>query len=602
MSISHDGGEDQNIPTRFEALKFRFKSSVLQIRRRFNDVKGPKVRKHSMGTALIERPVIAESKTLLWTETEPEEKFLVAGKIQNLRLAVAEIDGVEIPAGEIFSFWKNVGRTTRGRGFVPGRELREGCIIPNIGGGLCQLSNSLYDAALKANFEIIERHAHTRVIAGSLAEQGRDATVFWNYVDLRFRSAHPFRIETDLTGDHLAIKFRGTRIDAPALHQITRAVALKNGDTNSCASCGMDDCFRSIKPEVNLDFGKTAFLVDEFVPEFDQHIRSTRSAKDELFLPLDGRRYKKPNYAWSSDGFSGVNQSRYVTAVRSIRSRRLAAQGAARQKNLLEMYERLAASYARNLNFDALHVVVQQNLLPFLWRSGQLRGRTFDVLMTALPMAELQSRLDAAHQLNPASKTLGDFRADSKLVSDESEALKRARLIITSHTAIAALFHDKSELLPWKMHDTAHVKRQKNEKPVIVFPASTVGRKGCYELREAIRGLDVRLVTLGPYIEAPDFWQGYDVTRGGDDWLATADLIVLPAFVEHRPRRLLLASAAGVPVIASSACGVENVSGIETVIAGDAGALLDRIERITNFNKGAKTYKGRTAPAATARY
>ena len=78
------------------------------------------------------------------------------------------------------------------RGFVKGRELREGCIIPNVGGGLCQVSNALYDAALQAGHEIVERHAHTQVIAGSLAEQGRDATVFWNYVDLRFRSERPF--------------------------------------------------------------------------------------------------------------------------------------------------------------------------------------------------------------------------------------------------------------------------------------------------------------------------------------------------------------------------------------------------------------------------
>ena len=85
----------------------------------------------------------------------------MAGKIHNLRLAIRRIDGLEIPAGGIFSFWQQIGRATRRRGFVKGRELREGCIIPNIGGGLCQLSNALYDAALQANFEIVERHAHT---------------------------------------------------------------------------------------------------------------------------------------------------------------------------------------------------------------------------------------------------------------------------------------------------------------------------------------------------------------------------------------------------------------------------------------------------------
>lgn len=104
---------------------------------------------------------------------------------------------------------------------------------------------------------------------------------------------------------------------------------------------------------------------------------------------------------------------------------------------------------------------------------------------------------------------------------------------------------------------------------MIVFPASTVGRKGCYELREAIRGMDVSLITLGPYVEDADFWNGFDAVRGGDDWLDHTDLVVLPAFVEHRPRRLLRAAATGVPVIASTACGVDNVSNITTIEAGD---------------------------------
>ena len=90
------------------------------------------------------------------------------------------------------------------------------------------------------------------------------------------------------------------------------------------------------------------------------------------------------------------------------------------------MYEELAASYAAKLTYDTLHVVVQQNLLPFLWRSGDLGGRTFDVLMTALPMDEIQKRLDHAARLHPESTTLGDFRADNSLVECEREALAHA--------------------------------------------------------------------------------------------------------------------------------------------------------------------------------
>lgn len=418
MSVTRDIRPEAAIPTITGAIIFRFKSLLLQIRRFLKDAADASVNKGKKSVALVAQPLIAESKTPLWTETEPEERHLVTGKIQNLRLAVAELNGLEVAAGETFSFWKNVGRTTPRRGFVAGRELREGCIIPNVGGGLCQLSNALYDAALKANFEIVERHAHTRVIAGSLAEQGRDATVFWNYVDLRFRSANGFRIEASLGKDHLRIYFRGTRVESPRLHKLSRTIAA-NGDINSCATCGMDDCFRSIKPSENADFGKTAFLVDEFTPEFDKYLQANKNRHDELFLPIDGKRFRRANYAWTTSGFADVKQQFYLTALRSYRSRKLAAQGAARQRNLLAMSERLAQSYTRQLRFDALHLVVQQELLPFLWRSGHLGGRTFDVLMTSLPMADMQSRLDAGHKLHPESRTLADFRADNDLIRVE---------------------------------------------------------------------------------------------------------------------------------------------------------------------------------------
>ncbi len=575
MSKSHAPETGHRIPTRREALVFRAKSLGLQTKRFFSDSLDRNVRSFQKGDSLLDQPLVAESKTKLWTEIEPEERFLVAGKIQNLRVAAAALNGLELPAGETFSFWKHVGRTTSARGFVEGRELREGCIIPNIGGGLCQLSNALYDAALKANLEILERHAHTQTIAGSLAEQGRDATVFWNYVDLRFRSAVPIRIEAGMSSDHLLVKFRGEKQERPTLHQIQRNGKVDH--VNSCASCGMDDCFRSVKPAADLDFGKTAFLVDEFSPEFDEYIRSKRTDKDRLFVPLDGKRFKKANYAWNVEGFADVNQSPFVTTVRSLKSRRLAAQGAARQQNLLATYEKLATSYTKKLSFDVLHVVVQQNLLPYLWQSGQLGGRTFDVLMTALPMAELQKRLDHAFDLHRESKTLSDFRADEKLIAAETEALKNARRIITPHTAIAELFKDRAELLSWRSPAVPAFAKTSNSIPRIVFAASTVGRKGCYELREAIRGMNVKIVTLGPNIEGSDFWEGFDVERGGDDWLATADIVVLPAFVEHKPFRLLRAVSAGVPVVASSACGLGDITGVTIFEAGDAVALRDAI-------------------------
>ncbi len=65
--------------------------------------------------------------------------------------------------------------------------------------------------------------------------------------------------------------------------------------------------------------------------------------------------------------------------------------------------------------------------------------------------------------------------------------------------------------------------------------------------------------------------------KGGGEWLTNADLVVLPAHVEHKPGRLLLAASKGIPVIASKACGVENVEGIESIDAGDAVSLRKAI-------------------------
>lgn len=568
---------ERKIPTYADAVTFRLKTALLQLRRSIVDRRDRNVIRHPLGDNLVDRPVIAASRTKLWTENEPQERFLVAGKIHNLRLAIDKLNGLEIPSGATFSFWKHVGRASALRGFVEGRELREGCIIPNVGGGLCQLSNALYDAALQAGHEIVERHAHTQVIAGSLAEQGRDATVFWNYVDLRFRSDTAFRIEAKLRSDELIIRFRG-QSNAPApVHRIERS-SIQTSNPNSCATCEVGDCHRVVDALSDASFGKTAFLVDERSPEFDSYVGSVRGANDVLMLPIDGGRFRKANYAWTTTGFAKVEQSLWVTARRSYRSRKLASQGAARQRNLLRMYEELADSYAKSLTYEMTHVTVQQNLLPFLWRAGHLGGRTFDVLMSALPMHEIQKRLDAAFELHPESKTLGDFRADKNLIDDEREALNEARTIVTAHTEIASLFPRRSKLLDWRLPAT-NEKRQKasNEKAVIVFPASTVGRKGCYELREALAGIGAKLVILGPVIEGSNFWDGFDIERGSDDWVSIADAVVLPAFVEHRPRRLLLAAANGIPVIATGACGVSGLANVVAVEPGDVGGLRQRI-------------------------
>jgi hypothetical protein len=563
--------------SRAGALVFRAKATVYRLGRAASDLRGGP-RRHPRAAALEDAPVLAESVTPLWTEDGPAELPLVAGKVHNLRLALRRLHGVEVPAGAVFGFWAQVGRASRRRGFVAGRELREGCLIPSVGGGLCQLSNALYHAALQAGCEIVERHAHSHAVPGSQAEAGRDATVFWNYVDLRFRSPGPLRVEAWMDAGTLTVRLRGGRAEEPAAAPVARrgrvrALRVLGAGPRSCTSCGDDACFRHVDAWREPAVGRTAHLVDAWWPEFDRYLLVVRRAGDVLGIPLDGRRLGKPAYAWTTDGAARVHQSWRVALVRAWRSRRLAAQGAARQRALLASAAELAESYAPLLRYDVTHLVVAQNLLPFLWRGGHLGGRTFDVLMAAPPMGELHARLDAAARLHPASPTLADFRADQALVRDEARALACARRIVTPHGDLAALFPGRAEVLDWAIPAPSAPRPNAGPRPRIVFPGPTVGRKGAYELREALAGVDAELVAMGSRLEGPGFWDGVRLAAPEAHWLDGTDLVVFPAFVESQPRRLLAALAVGVPVIATPVCGLGPREGLTVVPAGDVAAL-----------------------------
>jgi len=571
-------------PSLAAALVFRSKAAVLQIRRAVQEFTKNNIRQTPFGDRLIDHPVIAESRSPLRMTDNEIENLFTSGKIHNLRVAIRKLNGLEVGAGDVFSFWTQLGRTSRRKGYVRGRELREGCLILTIGGGLCQLSNALYDTALQAGLQIVERHAHTRVIAGSLAEMGRDATVFWNYVDLRFKSTHAFRIEAELTSEDLIVRFRGV-VDphVSVWRSTTTRTTSAPENLRNCVTCEAHQCYRHIGlHEIRSYAGRTAYLVDDHWPEFDRYIAATKRSDDLLCVPMDGKILGKANYAWTTEGFGTVKQNRLFVLRRSFKCRRLALQGATRQQTLLAASESLAQHYASLLEYDVTHITTMQQFLPFLWRDGHLGGRTFDVLMTSLPLAVLQNRLDEAAALHPESPTLNDFRADYRLIEAESEALRNARKIITPHSEIAALYQDKTVLLDWCIPEK-EIERARSGGFVanVVFPASTVGRKGAYELRAALRNLSAQITVTGPFLEGNNFWDGFQVERmpAGADWLRNATVVVLPAFVEHQPRRLLEAVARGVPVIASKACGLGQLEGVAEVESGDIASLRYEIER-----------------------
>jgi hypothetical protein len=578
----------------------RVKANIHRTLRWIDDRRDPIVPARA-SRLLVDLPLVAEDASPLWNNVEdPREWPLEQGKVENLRVAARLLDGLELEARQTFSFWMQVGPPLRMRNFVLGRELREGCVVPGIGGGLCLLSNGLYAVARAAGFELLERHAHSRRPPGSRAAEGTDATVAWNYVDLRFRATQAWRLEVRLDAESLIVGVRterrrqsmrvlhDRRHDEPEQPRLRASPSASwAGDAGrSCLSCDRD-CDAATRPKLGKlasSRGRRSWLVDGAWPEFVRYLEASAHTDDRLLQPIDGELLRTPRYAWPRAGGSRPIQFPAQTLIRSLRARALAHQGPARQRALLEDQRRLATAMAETLEPRDTQLVIAQDLLAPLELLGVLGGRRVTVLMQRLPLFELQARLDEAHARHPGSPTLADFRADQRLLEAEARALDDAVEIVTPHPELAACYPGKTTRIDWVLPRVDRIVRSTRAPgPLRLWlPTSTVGRKGVHELREVLTDQRCELWIAGHELEGASFWasvRGLEIHHGSPA-LGSIDAVVLPAWIENQPRVLLRAIAAGVPVIASRACGVEGLPGVRTVAAGDVDGLRAALDQL----------------------
>lgn len=105
-------------------------------------------------------------------------------RVSNINLACNAINGLELEPGGSFSFNRAVGRRTEAKGYMDAPVLIDGHKEQGCGGGICQVSSTLYIAALNAGLQIDERHRHSESVA--YAPDGNDATVVYGEKDLIF--------------------------------------------------------------------------------------------------------------------------------------------------------------------------------------------------------------------------------------------------------------------------------------------------------------------------------------------------------------------------------------------------------------------------------
>lgn len=120
------------------------------------------------------------------TELELQEN-----KVVNIDIASKKINKIVIHPGEIFSYWRTIGTVTKRKGYKEGRVLRNNKLQAGMGGGLCNLANTINLLVLNSPLEIIEFHTHSDALAPDYGERIplKDGTcVGYNYLDYRFKN------------------------------------------------------------------------------------------------------------------------------------------------------------------------------------------------------------------------------------------------------------------------------------------------------------------------------------------------------------------------------------------------------------------------------
>ena len=149
----------------------------------------------------------------------------------NLRLACEAINGVVLNPGDVFSYNDTLGERSAENGYQPAPSYAGGQTVDTLGGGICQVSSSLYYSVLSSELEIVTRKNHGYM--PSYMPVGLDATVSWGSIDFQFKnnSDYPIRIEAAASGNKTTVSIIGTETRDYEVKLETEILSQINYDT-----------------------------------------------------------------------------------------------------------------------------------------------------------------------------------------------------------------------------------------------------------------------------------------------------------------------------------------------------------------------------------
>ncbi len=222
-----------------EISPFTYKISVLKcrtIKRIKNVLSGQRFAKKKSDERL---PVeIYKHSSLIRRTLGNVDKELQDNKAVNLSIAAPKVDGIIIKPGEVFSFWKLVGATTKGKGYKDGLTISNAQTSRGIGGGMCQFTNLIHWMVLHSPLEIVEHHHHDGFDLfpdfNRKVPFGTGTSIVYNYLDYRFKNNTDaeFQLIVYVTDTHLCGELRADReIDFEYKIEAEDECFVREGDT-----------------------------------------------------------------------------------------------------------------------------------------------------------------------------------------------------------------------------------------------------------------------------------------------------------------------------------------------------------------------------------
>ena len=177
-------------------------------------------------------------------------------RAHNIHLASQKIHQTFIPAGGIFSFNQVVGERTPEAGYDDAPVFMGGRLVPGIGGGICQVSSTLFNTALLSGMDIVERDTHFAPV--SYIPVGLDATVAWGYIDFQFKNpySHPIYVIAEEGAGYVTITILGAKEDVP------RSVTITKGKEQKIPNKKIEKIDDTVKEETIEEAGHEGISID----------------------------------------------------------------------------------------------------------------------------------------------------------------------------------------------------------------------------------------------------------------------------------------------------------------------------------------------------